>query len=144
MGQNLGVNSLRLLPSKPPPKCPTLKRPLPDRSKDSQSRFGFKARKRVRLEKRFDDSGVVNSNIYHSTKFEDSFHDYLPSKYCPGTISADIIKKNRTDTGSQFCSSTEDKNVQTELATCDVGVQVDLPPLRAENLEGNDEKERML
>ena len=66
-----------LFPSKPPLKCPTQKRSLPDRSKDSQSRFGFKASKRVRLEKRFDDSGVVNSNIYHSTKFEDSFHDYL-------------------------------------------------------------------
>lgn len=70
----------------------------------------------------------------------DSFHDYLPSKYCPGTISVDIIKENGTDTGSQFCSSAEDKNVQTELATCDVGVQVDLPLLTAENLEGNDEK----
>jgi len=127
-----------LFPSKPPPKSPTLKRPLPDRSKDSQS--SKKPRKRIRLEKRVDDSGVVNSNIYHSTKFEDSFHDYLPSKYCPGTISVDIIKENGTDTGSQFCSSAEDKNVQTELATCDVGVQVDLPPLTAENLEVNDEK----
>ena len=74
-------------PSKPPPESPTLKRSLPDRSKGSSSKFGLKATKRLCLEKRFDGSGVT---IYNSAKFEDSFHDYLPSNYCPGTLSKKI------------------------------------------------------
>ena len=58
--------------------------------------------------------------IYNSTKFEDSFHDYLLSSCCPGSISAAIGEENQTDTGTQFCSSTENTNIQTELATCDI------------------------
>ena len=114
-----------VFPSKPLPKSPTIKRPLPDRSKGLLSKPGLKARKRVCLEKRFN-------------RFEDSFHDYFPSSAV--SISADIVKEKQTDTGVQFCASSEDKNVQTETATCDVGVQVNLPLLTVENLKGNDEK----
>ena len=50
------------------------------------------------------------------------------------------MKEKQTDTGVQFCASSEDKNVQTEKTTCEVGVQVNPPLLTAENLEGNDVK----
>ena len=77
-----------LFPSKPPPKSPTRKRPLSDRFEDrckgSLSKHGLRAGKLDNIE-------VVN--VYNSTKFEDCFHDYLPSSYCPGSIFADIIKK---------------------------------------------------
>ena len=99
-----------VFPSKPLPKSPTIKRPLPDRSKGLLSKPGLKARKRVCLEKRF-------------IRFEDSFHSHLPSS--PTSISADIVKEKQTDTGVQFCASSEDKNFQTETATCEVGVQGD-------------------
>ena len=54
-----------LFPSKPPPKFPTLKRPLPDRSKGSPSKR--KAGKRVCLAKRLDSIEVVD--VYNSMKF---------------------------------------------------------------------------
>ena len=116
----------RVFPSKPVPKSPTIKRPLPDRSKGWLSKPGLKARKGVRLEKRFN-------------RFEDSFHDYLSS---PVSKSADILREKQTDTGVQFCASSEDKNFQTETATCEVWMQVNLPLLTAENLKGNNEKTR--
>ena len=83
---------------------------IPDRSKGLLTKAGLKARKRVCLEKRFN-------------RFENSFHDYLPSS--PISISADIVKEKQTDTGVQFCARSEDKNFQTETATCEVGVQGD-------------------
>ena len=89
------------------------------------SKPGLKARKRVCLEKRFN-------------RFEDSFHDYLPLS--PVSISADIVKEKQTDTSVRFCASSEDKTFQTETTTCEVGVQVNLPLLTAENLEGKDAK----
>ena len=50
------------------------------------------------------------------------------------------MKESRVDTGTQFCSSTEDKNIQAEVRKCDVGVQVNLSSLTAENLGGSFEK----
>lgn len=57
----------------------------------------MKVRKRIRFEKWVDDSGVVNSNIYYFTKFEDNFYDYLFLKYCSGIRFVDIIKENGID-----------------------------------------------
>ena len=46
-------------------------------------------------------------------------------------------------TGVQFCSDSVDKYVQTETTPVkEVGVQVNLPPLTAEDLEGDDQKTR--
>ena len=46
-------------------------------------------------------------------------------------------------TGVQFCSDSVDKYVQTETTPVkEVSVQVNLPPLTAEDLEGDDQKTR--
>ncbi len=46
-------------------------------------------------------------------------------------------------TGVQFCSSLVDKDVQTETVQVkEVGVQVNMPSLTAEDLKGNDQKTR--
>ena len=61
-GPKSSCKLLTVFPLKPLPKSPTIKRPLPDRSKGLLSKPGLKARRSVCFEKRFN-------------RFEDSFHD---------------------------------------------------------------------
>lgn len=121
MARNPGANYLQYFRR----SCYQSLPPLHDRSKSLLSKPGLKVSKGVRHEK-------------HFNRLEDSFHDCLPSS--PESISADIVREKQTDNGMQFCASSEDKIFQTETAKCEVGVQVILPLLAAENFKGNNEK----
>ena len=48
--------------------------------------------------------------------------------------SEDLFRDGSRDTGVQFCSSSVDSEVQTKVEMKEVGVQVNLPLLTAEDL----------
>ncbi|CAB4033962.1 Hypothetical predicted protein, partial [Paramuricea clavata] len=74
--------------------------------------------------------------------FDHCFHDYLP-KEAFNPESGDILRDTTRDTGVQFCSASVDKHVQTETVQVkEIGVQVNLPSLTAEDLKGDDQKTR--
>ena len=53
-----------------------------------------------------------------------------------------MFRDGSRDTGLQFCSSSVDSEVQTKVEMKEVGVQVNLPLLTAECLQGDDQKTR--
>lgn len=85
-------------------------------------------------------SSISTQVLCNGNNFNHCFHDYIPTKVF-NYDSGDISRDGSRDKGVQFSNSI-DNGVQTAVEMKDFGVQVNLPLLTAEDLEGDDQKTR--
>ena len=125
-----------LFPSKSTPKSPLRRnKPLPNRSRGSVTSSKVQT---CQEESKY--SSISTQVLCNGNNFNHCFHDYIPTKVF-NYDSGDISRDGSRDKGVQFSNSI-DNGVQTAVEMKDFGVQVNLPLLTAEDLEGDDQKTR--